>query len=1236
MFASFRPLSDARKPAGSRPGPSSRARRSGARPPHAARLGVEFLESRELLSVAPPLSVVRHDDTHPLGSSNPNNMLTPAQIRAYYGVDQIKFHFNGQTVAGDGRGQTIAIIDAYDSYTIADDLRAFSNQFGLPAMDGLNGNPLFRRVAQDGSWNFPKTDPGDAKTSRPAGSWEGETALDVEWAHAIAPRANILLVEANDSTAENLARAIDWAKQQPGVSVVSMSLGTPSAEAFPSRMFDQAGVTFVASSGDKGVLEYPGGSLNVVTVGGTTLKLDDAKNITGEVAWDGSGGGVAVDPLPAYQSGIVPSWITHRAAPDVAYYANSDNSGVAVYDSFNNGTAEPWDAVGGTSAGAPQWAALIAIADQGRALRGLGPLRSSDTLTQLYALHADATFFNDIVSGTNKGGNSAGPGYDLVTGLGSPHAEYVVTTLVGGPVGAGGRAPQAANDTYSGALNGTLSIAAAGVLANDKSLEGDRLSATLVSGPGQGQLTLKSDGSFVYTPRAGFQGFDWFRYRARDINGYSQDTVVTLVVGRQPVANADHLWLPAGSSIHFGPADLVANDAPTFGTRLTVSVTQQPQNGSLTYNADGSFTYTPQANFHGQDTFKYTYNDQGFAGTSTEATVTIDVSADFVLNNGRLTALGAADGDKVQVDFDASRQALIALHGTSYRFDPLHTSGGTRINVNGQDYIFNLGRLTGLGVQSGAGAETVTIGSPGHRLDDDPLPLAVTGNGATLLVLNDQGTVDTARQKHQAAYTIAKDLLTRQDTVFAQAGGRGIDLTYTETIAYSGLSGIALTGGSSPAAYTVQATPVGTALSLTAGSAAAVITVLGAPEFSRKGPTAPVSPTTGPLTIDAAGGTLILDDRATKDLFETNPFNSSTKEETNVTTFTVTDNQLVRQNLLHQHQEIDPDELPPGHKGQTKFDAYYASSQTIGYRNVRGITIWGGAGRSTTFNVSSTATGTPLTVNAGSSANRFTVGSGGTVKNVHSLLTLNGDGAGDALVLDDSAATVQDAVTVAPAQAGAGAADQFFGSGGRAAWSGLASVTVNLSNAFDDKVHLSPAAGTAFAINGSPAAFQAGRGAVLDLDLTGVTNPANKPAAPGSGQWTFGNRQAVAYTGMAVPFADVTARLTVSMGLLVANPTTGRASQTVTLRNTGTAPVVGPLSLVLDGLTAGILLLNRTGATQAATPAGSPYIDVALPNNALDVGQSVTVFLDFAAARGSTIGQPITYRTRVLAGTGPR
>jgi subtilase family serine protease len=399
----------------------------------------EVLEPRRLLSASK--SAVHKAHTNytivpdivfkPAAADPTGTGLMPAQIRHAFGIDQISF--NG--VAGDGTGQTIAIVDAYDDPNIQSDLNVFDAQFGLP-------NTTIIKLSQTGSTsNLPGTDPQKG--------WEGEEALDVEWAHAIAPGATIVLVEANSANDSDLIQAaVTTARNYSGVVVVSMSFsgGEYSGETSLDSVFTSPsgrGVTFLAATGDDGQPSgYPAFSPNVVAVGGTSLMLpDNGADFTGnypsEIGWSGSGGSISTqESQPSYQTGVVTQSSTKRANPDVAFPADFRNSitnaeyGVNVYDSFTT-PASPWVELIGTSYATPVWAALIAIADQGRASVGLGSLDGrSQTLPLLYQL--PASDFHDITSGNN--GFAATAGFDLVTGIGTPIANLIVAGLVGASI----------------------------------------------------------------------------------------------------------------------------------------------------------------------------------------------------------------------------------------------------------------------------------------------------------------------------------------------------------------------------------------------------------------------------------------------------------------------------------------------------------------------------------------------------------------------------------------------------------------------------------------------------------------------------------------------------------------------------------------------------------------------------------------------------------------------------------
>jgi hypothetical protein len=354
-------------------------------------LRLEELESRTLLSA-----------------------YTPAQIRHAYGFDQVTF--SPAAIPGDGRGQAIAIVTAYDDPSIYADLQTFDAKYGVP-------DPV----------TFSKLTPQGLPAVNKA--WAQEMALDVEWAHAIAPAAGIILVEAKTSDLGALLGAVDYAKNL-NVQVISMSWGTAEfptevSSGYDGHFLGAPHTTFLAASGDTGAPPtWPAISPNVVAVGGTTLNAGIDGTWLSETGWGagayswlygGSGGGISkYEAKPDYQSGVTQSR-TMRTNPDVAYNANPTR-GFSVYDSQNRG----WTTLGGTSAGAPQWAALVAIADQGRAMFNLGPLGTHDTLTAIYSVSAGD--FHDIVGGSN--GYLATAGYDLVTGRGSPKADLLVPDLV--------------------------------------------------------------------------------------------------------------------------------------------------------------------------------------------------------------------------------------------------------------------------------------------------------------------------------------------------------------------------------------------------------------------------------------------------------------------------------------------------------------------------------------------------------------------------------------------------------------------------------------------------------------------------------------------------------------------------------------------------------------------------------------------------------------------------------------
>jgi hypothetical protein len=332
---------------------------------------------------------------HP-NAANGAAPFSPQQLQQAYGIN---------SVSNQGAGQTIYIIDAFNDPNISRDLQTFDAQWGLPNPT-LTVHKMSSRIRNSASWGL-------------------EESLDVEWAHSIAPQANITLVEATSTSFSALFAASDWATNQGG-HIVSMSFGATdfSGESSYDYHFNHSGVTYLASTGDVGgVVQYPSASPYVLAVGGTSLTLDSNNNYVSESAWSGGGGGTSGnEAAPGYQTSYGLNY-GGRSTPDVSFDADP-NTGVYVYDTY---LAGGWYEVGGTSLAAPSFAGLIALADHGRST----PLSSNSLTTRTEYTAATgsayASNYHDITTGSN--GFPAGPGYDQATGVGSPQANNLVPWL---------------------------------------------------------------------------------------------------------------------------------------------------------------------------------------------------------------------------------------------------------------------------------------------------------------------------------------------------------------------------------------------------------------------------------------------------------------------------------------------------------------------------------------------------------------------------------------------------------------------------------------------------------------------------------------------------------------------------------------------------------------------------------------------------------------------------------------
>jgi subtilase family serine protease len=356
------------------------------------------------------------------------------------------------------------IIDAFSSPTIASDLKDFDRDMGLP-------DPSFTIIPVG---NVPPFDINDEAQF----GWAGEISLDVQWAHAMAPGAAINLVEAQSNQDADIFAATKYAIDHKLGDVISQSFGEAEACVDPALLHQEnalfakaakEGMTLFASTGDSGAAlpscdgsgallaaPTPASDPNVTGVGGTTLNADPVTgSYIGETAWTEplfgckfpaidfndiycSGGGFStVYARPGWQKRLVRGGGGGRGVPDVAYDAGV-NGGVLVHigwllAAFGFDPDAPlYLTFGGTSAGAPQWAGLAADADQ-MAKRDLGNI--NDNLYKLAAHSHGATPFHDVTTGTNRvaeidgQGYDAGPGWDAVTGLGTPNAAALIPAL---------------------------------------------------------------------------------------------------------------------------------------------------------------------------------------------------------------------------------------------------------------------------------------------------------------------------------------------------------------------------------------------------------------------------------------------------------------------------------------------------------------------------------------------------------------------------------------------------------------------------------------------------------------------------------------------------------------------------------------------------------------------------------------------------------------------------------------
>jgi kumamolisin len=327
---------------------------------------------------------------------------TPASLGCVYDVVSNPVSgcpIDGTTQVPSGGSGVIVIVDAYDYPSAAADLATFSSTFSLPQANFAVEYASGRKPANGCS-----------------SGWNGEESLDIEWAHAMAPNAQIVLMEASSDSNTALYQAVtaanSYISSHGGKGEVSMSWGGSETrtETGSDSYFTQSGVVYFASAGDSPGVIYPSSSVNVVSAGGTQVNRNSGGSYTNQTAWsDGGGGASRYESRPSFQNSIESIVGSHRGTPDLSF-DSSGGSPVAVYNSNCYGG---WLEVYGTSVASPSLAGIINNA-------GSFNHTSNAENTEIYENMNNTSDFTDVTSGS-CGTHSAITGWDFCTGVGVVH-----------------------------------------------------------------------------------------------------------------------------------------------------------------------------------------------------------------------------------------------------------------------------------------------------------------------------------------------------------------------------------------------------------------------------------------------------------------------------------------------------------------------------------------------------------------------------------------------------------------------------------------------------------------------------------------------------------------------------------------------------------------------------------------------------------------------------------------------
>ncbi|MFG2479806.1 carboxypeptidase regulatory-like domain-containing protein [Streptomyces fagopyri] len=518
-----------------------------------------------------------------------------------------------------GAGATIAIVDAYDNPNAAADLAVYREQFGLPPLRPGQ----FIKVNQRGlQGDYPQAQEG----------WAAEISLDVDMVSAIAPNADIILVEADSATMNDLGAGVNEAVAL-GASYVSNSYGSayssaPESGEWPTdlqnaqRYYDHPGVAVVASSGDSNYgVTFPAATPHVTAVGGTSLVRDpDTARGWSESVWNSRGGGPGsgcsvAQPKPSFQKD---TGCAHRTVADVSAVADPV-TGVAVYDTYGSTYGTGWGQYGGTSASAPIIAATYA----------LGGSMLGGTYPNSYP-YAHTGSLNDVTAGSNGTCETtylctAQAGYDGPTGLGTPNGTAAFSS---GP---------------AGTLSGTITEASTG-----KPVSGAKVAVT-----GASSMTTTTGPDGTYRIRLGAGTYDI----AVSAFAHADKTTHDVTVGADTTTTADAKL----TAIPLVTVSGTVADASGHGWALPAGiVVDNGIPGGPVYSDPVTGKYSVRLPANGHYTLHTTSSYPGYQGRDTSVTTkTTSVVRDIGLSASPVPALGSAAGytqksDGTTEPFDAA------------------------------------------------------------------------------------------------------------------------------------------------------------------------------------------------------------------------------------------------------------------------------------------------------------------------------------------------------------------------------------------------------------------------------------------------------------------------------------------------------------------------------------------------------------------------------------------------------